>query len=893
MTDTVKPRGPREKTPADATAFEREQLRFFLSGSDLAATLSEVNPSLAWLPVLSEMKLIQSETQLIAWIERNFADTNAVRDVVANIHFFGPNTADLLEYRLNAQAATLPPLLAKSWALIIRHMRAARRGLVDNEWFEIAPQLKRREHSAALVQRLADALCPKLKVGKRLSWRDSEEKTPERPSDLMSIDYEVQDGVSSEDVLAAWPSDADAETDESLLLQLTIALSAALADATDVGVESNEGYSISDLDVPSVARHHQNEYRSGFQLVVRVTAEIWTRVAIKSPRIAIAMAERWRESPFRLMRRLALFSLADPTVPAKLGADMLIRLPSGELFLTNSSVEVCRLIRARWKDFPAQNRNKIILRLLEGPPRAWFREGADIDQWVDGSRFDILSDMTRAGFDIGPKAKKVLEDIRGRWPQWQPKSSENTGFHIWDESGKRGLGGDIDKLEGVADNELVAEARKIAATAAFMEGASWPGLCLSDPDRALRGLDAVALNGDWPPEYWEPLLRSHTTYADAGTELRIAQLLLQWPQDSFDRIAVAVSWWLGGHAKRLPDALLWPMWDRIAGATLIGSTQADDGDALRCTFSPPGQLAEVLISKITKGDGGELPDDKSARLDRLFDAPGRPGLLARVRLAADVPYLFECAPNWTKSRLIPRFDWSSPDAADVWSVRKYSKSIGSPELFGLLKQPFVQMFGRSDTPAEDLRLFVQWLTAILIANQAHDVGYPLLPTEARSALRRAGVRALPSVGHHLAVEMERATEEQKLAHWRKVVGPVFQAIWPLDVELQTSATTFKLVQILLATGEAFPEACDIIIPFIRPDDRHEQTTVFSIAQTPDVLYEAAPSKMLDMIYAVIGEALAGSVYALGKALSRLQTINPKLANTRKFQKLLTSASPHG
>lgn len=99
-------------------------LRFFLSGGDLAATLSEVNPSLAWLPALSELELIQSETQLITWIERNFADVDAVRDVVENIRFFGPETANFLEYRLNVQAANLSPLLAKSWALIIRHMRA-------------------------------------------------------------------------------------------------------------------------------------------------------------------------------------------------------------------------------------------------------------------------------------------------------------------------------------------------------------------------------------------------------------------------------------------------------------------------------------------------------------------------------------------------------------------------------------------------------------------------------------------------------------------------------------------------------------------------------------------------------------------------------------------------
>ncbi len=307
----------------------------------------------------------------------------------------------------------------------------------------------------------------------------------------------------------------------------------------------------------------------------------------------------------------------------------------------------------------------------------------------------------------------------------------------------------------------------------------------------------------------------------------------------------------------------------------------------------PGRLAEMLIKKVTKGDGSELPDDVRARLDRLIDAPGRPGLLARVRLAADVHYLFDRAPNWTKARLIPLFDWSSPDAGDVWSARKYSRSIGSPELFGLLKQPFLQMFGRSETPMEDLRTFAGGLTDVLIANHANGAGYRLLATEARSALRRAGVGALSSVGHRLAVEMERATAEQKLVHWRTVVGPVFQAIWPLDVELQTSTTTFKLVQILLATGDAFSEACDIIIPFIRPDDPHADTTVFSIAQAPDGLYEAAPSKMLDMVDAVVGEAPPGSVYALGKALSRLRVIDPKLADMRKFQKLLACASQHG
>jgi hypothetical protein len=98
--------------------------------------------------------------------------------------------------------------------------------------------------------------------------------------------------------------------------------------------------------------------------------------------------------------------------------------------------------------------------------------------------------------------------------------------------------------------------------------------------------------------------------------------------------------------------------------------------------APPGRLAEILLRKVPEANV-ELLDALLARLDRLVDAPSKPGLLARARLAADVPFLFARAPNWTKSKLLPHFEWSSPDAADIWSARKYSSVIGSPELFGL------------------------------------------------------------------------------------------------------------------------------------------------------------------------------------------------------------------
>jgi hypothetical protein len=488
--------------------------------------LATINPSLAWLPVLSLMKLIKGETQLAAWIERNFEDVQAVRDVVANIRFFGPDTANILEYRLNAQIDRLPPLLAKCWRLIIRHMRTAKQGVLQNEWFEIAPRIKRGEISADLLERIANALRPKLVLNKRPSYRDTGNETPERPSDLMSIDYEVDDGLTPDEVLAAWPEISSAEIDDKLLSSLTAALTAALDDATDVGVEGARGYSTSDSDVPSVAKHGQNEYRSGFYAIVRVMADLWERLAKKSPTLALRFVETWRDSPFRLMRRLALFACADAVVPAEFAADVLQALPQGELFLTNSSVEVFRLIRARWEQLPKPKQEAILHRLCEGPPRDWFQADGEIDRAIDRFRFDILSEMERENFELGAEADAILKDIRTRWPKWQLKPADQAGFHVWHSSGSS-IVGDAAKLLGVPDSQLVAEAKKVAAVADFLDGDDWHALCLSDPDRALRGLDAAATMGDWPKSFWQQLLWARKEYTQSETQARIGQLLMK------------------------------------------------------------------------------------------------------------------------------------------------------------------------------------------------------------------------------------------------------------------------------------------------------------------------------------------------------------------------------
>jgi hypothetical protein len=308
--------------------------------------------------------------------------------------------------------------------------------------------------------------------------------------------------------------------------------------------------------------------------------------------------------------------------------------------------------------------------------------------------------------------------------------------------------------------------------------------------------------------------------------------------------------------------------------------------------APSGRLAEVLLKRLasTRGKDG-MTGDIQARLERLIEAPGSPGKLARIRISADVSFLFERFPDWTKEKVIPIFDWASPDAQDAWEARKYTNYIGSPVLFSLIKAPFLEMFGRLDISAEEVRVYASWLATILIANKTRsDEPYPLEPVEARNALRRVGAKSLSSVGHRLAVEMGNSKPEEKVERWRTVVGPVLQEIWPIDVDIGSNSANDNLFRILISTGDAFLEAADVIIPLMRPEDHKNHLTVISIFSAPSEIYTKYSHKLFEILDIIVNPNAVENIFYLDDVLRRIGENDPRIANSRKFQRLLGRGS---
>jgi hypothetical protein len=881
-------------TPIDVSEYEREQLRFFLANSDMATLLSEMNPSLAWLPILAEMNLLQNDAALPLWVERNFNNVDAVREVVANIRFFKAESARILGFRLNDQRDKIDPLLAKCWQLIVRHIRNAQPGLVQNEWFEVLPRVKRGDLATDVLERVSSVLTPKLFVEERFGWYDEPGHKIERPTDVFSIKYRVDEGVSEDDFFGVWPKTAPAATEEHLILMLTNSLSGVLADAIDIGVESNVTLSISDVDVPSVAAHEQNQYREGVLAIVRVMAELWSRLIQKNARTARDILREWERSDFRLVHRLALFAAAHPKVSPQQAADILIQLPQGELFLTNSQVEVHRLIRNRWAEFPPKRRGMIEKRIIEGPPADWFKEGADLSRPMDRYRFQLLVDLERSKVPMGREATELLRQIRERHSQWRDVEPEKVSFSMWQGSVTSAVGSK-EKLSSVPSNQLIRAAKKAADEADFMEGDSWQGLCQEEPITAFRGIEDAPMSERWREWAWRPLLWAAANKVTDPDELnRIASLLAKWPKAApFAETASGAAFWMDQVSDKLKARNLWAVWDLIEQRSPRRTEDLDKDVFSTALNDPSGNLASVLLKRTPRPKGQvELGKHLRIRYEKLIESGDVFALLARVRLSAAIAFLFERAPTWTTENLVPSFNWDSSDAPAMWSARKYSNQIGSPELFRLIKEPLSELFSRPEVPEEDLRVFSDWLAAILLANHALKTGYPLTTTEVRSILRRAAHSSLSSFAHRLATQMESAAPAEKTKVWSETVGPVFQGAWPLDVELQTETATFKLVQILLATGAAFEDAAKIIIPFIRAEDPRRHSSVFSISEANAELYGVAPTQMLRLLSAVAGDASDHTVYGLKKALSKLEEKAPQLKQTKAFQKLAAQATPY-
>lgn len=277
------------ETPSAVSEGPLQECVALLGHGDACQLLGDLSPAAEWLPVLVEKRVFDRDRLLPGeWIAKRINDPSMIR-ACAGLPTLDEQARWHINRALERERAALTPLRARAWRLLLAGKRTTRADFLDDSWFLIAPNIKRGEADFEARRLISRILRPRLQIRKAFRWAEEvrDVDAPEALHDLLHFEFDSAKHPPADEILAAWPQDADQEI--ALFRTLDRALLDALEEAQDVGLL--DGWDATNFDVPSVARHPQNAHRSGFYPITRALADVWHRLVARDANRARALVQ--------------------------------------------------------------------------------------------------------------------------------------------------------------------------------------------------------------------------------------------------------------------------------------------------------------------------------------------------------------------------------------------------------------------------------------------------------------------------------------------------------------------------------------------------------------------------------------------------------------------------
>jgi hypothetical protein len=455
-------------------------------------------------------------------------------------------------------------------------------------------------------------------------------------------------------------------------------------------------------------------------------------------------------------------------------------------------------------------------------------------------------------------------------------------------------------LANIADDGLLKEAMRLQRERPFEEDDIWHLFCAADPDRALYALRLEADAGTWQVEAWRSFLRVAGEKADGEFQFHLADLLAKMPEAPLGELLSSAASWL----QKLRETLsatdrpggpqFFRLWDKFAdmayGNEENGQVEHDD-DLFKGALSEPGgilawSLLDSLIALEPKAGSG-LGLELTPRFNRVADAEGRSGLLARASLACRLAYLDAIDPGWTGSNLVPRLAWKHPEAPVLWNAQAVDQ-IGSACLFNALKPAMLEAFERQELSDQEFEGLVGKLLSVAISRHQGQAGdYELSSAEVRRTLTVGP----PIVRQHATWQLWRLMGDadglpaDKAERWRTVVSPLFHDIWPLDARLRSEDISRNLVFMALKCEGAFPDAVEAIVDFLAPYQLYRLSHSLRLERKYDTLMAEHPAAFLRLASALIDPAIYPVPDDLATFLEECVRADPSVATEPGYIRL--------
>ena len=856
--------------------------------------------------------------------------------------------------RLREPYATAWPLILESWSYCETGHSP------ESALLQIRKRLQGGDRSGSLVEEIANLSSPRLEVKPLEARPRLPARKPRRPKnfrDLLSASL-----TNASPFLDIWGDRIDIGLNEITDAAFLHAVASALMSAVDRGLYiahriygSNKRDwplmasplrvyfvppDIGDSDAPGGRLLEPDALTRGVAPAVKLLHAVLEHVAEFDTDAAGSILGRCRYSGIPIYRRLwAAAARNTEAVSAAEVGEFLTSLDDGDFWDFCSFPEFAELRARRFKDFEPETQALIVKRLRGGLPcKAFPRKMEAVKVRTARRRFTAMElrrieigggilpaqdrDWLLEASDEFPGLKKMAVDggFRDPWilvpPYFPSSTTPKTRFDV---------------LEGEARLQALEDA--LSGGTSDDQATEW----LRHSDHALhilRDLEGAASLVNCFPHLWDRFGHMHSqpereTPRDAQSEAARVLGLMNWLSDATIEAAIdGISRWLHMWSEHVITSELgqrvwlraWPSAVKVTNVTDTGDVRSSSYPTIRtggedrapeetnAFHLPVGKLLRVFLELFLFTEQIRDPFADGSLLAQMRDgalaAQGRSGLIAHCHLTQKVPDFLQVDPTWAMRRLVDPLlndgDISVPlwrAIASTWIDSDILKIIGDE----VPKRVLDDRLGK-DTRKDLVSCLVnEGLTAFKDCREP-SVSWARISQTLRAADDEIRKYAASTIWYFQDYEYKVGqVSHSPRTSFLSAVKPFLERVWPQERSLATAGVSHQLSCLPAVSGEAFPEAVDVIERFLVPFDscsmlsygfcEGDMSKVFGMPRLSDAVDDEPKARALLRLLDLTVGASQNAVIPedLGTALGQIQSEAPSLTSDSAFRRLAAAA----
>jgi hypothetical protein len=669
------------------------------------------------------------------------------------------------------------------------------------------------------------------------------------------------------------------------VVDFTLLLKEAMDLQKKLGKISNDS-DYSCISINSIIEIEDRESRHSWILLARILRDSWLELQKKNNEYADLMINLWWNYPYPIFKRLSFYALSHLDI---VDADRVIQMFSDRagkwLWSFETQFEVLQLLKKIAESCTRCEIERIERLLLDGLPEEFARTDAKLSKkeeyynralWL---RLGVLKEASSGSIDI--VAEKRFEEIIKKYGL--PKVVSQEQEYPIRMSMK--IESEFECIKLPREAKVLYTSIRDNQERKGWEADDWKDLCKAELDLAVDTLLQLHNDGFESFHWWDSAFCNWASEEVVEASwMSLSKTMLTFSEEFFTSCSQGLSRWIQAIAKRgtCDDDTFLALINRIISCSL--SEHRIGNDYVTFAINNPVGISMLALmdwwfNKKPK-DGELLPHDIKQPLEKICTQETDKYINGKVILASYALSLFRIDSEWTKSILLPLFDWSVPRESTVACWQGF---LWNPRI----TLPFLDEFKKYILPAVDHRdefglgsqNYVRLITNIGI-HKPEFFTYKEIST----IISQFDTQELIYVSNFIKELVESAGDELEEI-WDCRLSKFFQYCWPKKSTLFNEDISQTIALICIRAEVVFEKVY------------HELQFYISAIEYPDyvlmelektVLCEKFPEATLNLIDMVIGSDSKLSISSnLKTCLDKIIIGKHSLESSRKFQRLFS------